>query len=573
MQVFRTVEGWLRAWNVPADARTPPLGASVTLRLDGAIAGRGQQSTPGVRALAEAVTQAMTEAAARLPIERDALYDENVRAAAARMTISLELAGPLVPITAESWESPALELAWGLDGVAARFGEQTAAMFPGAMLTAAGGMDPGRALAACVSRASGDPTLILKKPPELAKEHGAVYYRFRVTHLAQAVPNVSPDFLHRGGRVVESRSLSETTLWQWADDLAANLMQRRWPGPERYGLQGAYDPLASKYDAPYAGPFEQALAIGALARYSRAKAAAGGVEQAEAAAVFARLLFDAACQVEEGEIPVWGDATAAAATLQAISVLEGTGPDLSIPDGVVDRIVATIQPAYDPTTGWSADAPPAGRAMIAQVMTAKSAFGVAEPQWGPIAEAAVRSLYQEGGPERLVSYMPWLGEGELTLAEGQDTPLPGAVALREMRGLVWEHQLRDESLSFNQRDLAGGIVFTAARNPLPSWQSARPLTFIATMLGDPRLTDDKRVPGELARLLPSLRFLRQLTADDTGGWMYPDPTRARGGVRVSLWDQRMPVEATAMTLMTVCETLRSLDAVKARRAPFAPAPP
>jgi hypothetical protein len=110
-----------------------------------------------------------------------------------------------------------------------------------------------------------------------------------------------------------------------------------------------------------------------------------------------------------------------------------------------------------------------------------------------------------------------------------------------------------------------GIVFTASRNPLPTWHSARPIAFMATMLGDDRLTGGDEFARELNQLLGSLRFLRQLSAGEAEGHMYRSPRRAMWGVRASVWDQRMPPEATALTLLTVCETVRSLQAVRERQ--------
>ncbi|MFN7440371.1 MAG: hypothetical protein ACK5TV_09295, partial [Phycisphaerales bacterium] len=126
--------------------------------------------------------------------------------------------------------------------------------------------------------------------------------------------------------------------------------------------------------------------------------------------------------------------------------------------------------------------------------------------------------------------------------------------------------------------LVGGIVFTKSRNPLPTWQAARPIAFIATMLGDPRLTAPDERSRELVRLLTSLRFLRQLQADDSTAWMQALPGSARGGIRSAPWDQRMPVDATAITLMAITESIRSLDALSPAKsggiaAPAAPRAP
>jgi len=79
----------------------------------------------------------------------------------------------------------------------------------------------------------------------------------------------------------------------------------------------------------------------------------------------------------------------------------------------------------------------------------------------------------------------------------------------------------------------------------------------AAMLGDPALTPEGERPRELARLLPTLRFLRQLSAGEAESRLYPNPERASGAVRLALWDQRQPPEATAMTLIAVTETVRA----------------
>jgi hypothetical protein len=127
-----------------------------------------------------------------------------------------------------------------------------------------------------------------------------------------------------------------------------------------------------------------------------------------------------------------------------------------------------------------------------------------------------------------------------------------------MRSTMWRFQMTPMDAGPDNADLVGGIVFPSAQNPLPSWQSSRPAAVIATMLADGRLTEPGEVPAELAHLLGLTRFLRQLAADEATGHMYADPARAAWGVRRALWDQRMPADATAMTLLSVTETLRSL---------------
>src|SRR5262245_52519008 len=100
--------------------------------------------------------------------------------------------------------------------------------------------------------------------------------------------------------------------------------------------------------------------------------------------------------------------------------------------------------------------------------------------------------------------MPWHAEAELLLARGDET-IPAAAAQRDMRDQVWQHQLSDVDAGTDGQDLVGGIVFTAATNPLPTWTTAKPLAFLAQTLADERLTErDKRLI-QLARQLAGLR--------------------------------------------------------------------
>ena len=56
----------------------------------------------------------------------------------------------------------------------------------------------------------------------------------------------------------------------------------------------------------------------------------------------------------------------------------------------------------------------------------------------------------------------------------------------------------------------------------------------------------------------------QLTAEERLGHMYATPGPAIGGVRASLWDQSMPLTASALGLLTLTDTLESLEAIGAR---------
>lgn len=573
MRAFGAVEDWLRSWSVPETWEANGVdasGAAVTIRLAGQVVGRGADAH-GPGSLQRAARRAIGEAANRLPIPHEALTDAAAAELAAQMTISLELAGTLVPISPDRYTDAAIELAPGLDGVAVRRGERVEAVFPATML--ATGMTAGRAMASLVSAVTDDAALALVEPAKLRESHGLRFYRFRTVHLAQPGPGRPAIFLHRGGRVVPVRELGTVEgLRGFADRLASHLVARREAVDAATPIAGTYEPVRGVYEPPVADAADTALAALALLKYAAAEGVAP--ERAEAASTAAAGMLAALAVTRPDLAEAGSDPLAAAAAFLAVRELARVNPGAMgdsrlnvLDDGIANRLLwepgSGAEPGGPrlrtwPEAAWSA---PGAGLFAAALVEAADHDRPEELAW---AREAVRAVYRATPPERLVGQMPWLGWAELSLAAGADR-VPAGVALRAMRDLVWTHQLRAEDLPADGRDLLGGIVFTSSANPLPSWHSARPLAFIATMLGDPRLTDDAEFWKELPRLLDALRFLRQLAADEASGFMFADPRAAEGGVRSALWDQRMPVDATAMTLLAVVETMQSVEAFGARQ--------
>ena len=192
------------------------------------------------------------------------------------------------------------------------------------------------------------------------------------------------------------------------------------------------------------------------------------------------------------------------------------------------------------------------------------------------ADAAIRAAFRDTPASALLSLMPDLAWADLALAAQTGIDPPSAPALRALRTRLLDLQLNDADLSDMDRDLAGGFVLDAGGSPLPTWQSARPVALLGTMLGEPSLTRGTLGSGEvvanLIDLSESLRFLAQLTAGERVAHMYADPAVAVGGVRTALWDQSMPLTASALGLLAVTESLESFEAVAGRNGAAAGRP-
>jgi hypothetical protein len=527
MAAYRAVEGWVRAMGVPRAPGGLPgaRAAAVILRADGAVVGRGtavsERGEGDGEVIVAAAREAIAEARSRLGVPRDALQEELLREQAGRLTVSLELAGAMVPLSPRSWEAATMEVAPGLEGVGVRIGERTAVMFPEMMVGTA--TEAGAALPALAAGLVGDPGLALKPPGEIARETGAVLYRFRTTHLAQAEAGRPPVFLHRCGRIVASRELDAAGLRAWAEELAGFVSrhgERADPaGAALCGLALA-EHAAVIHDSGASAAGDWAVAAERLAMASRG---AGGEPADPAAAAFA------------GE---------------ALRILEGAA---GAHDGESAAYRARCERIIDEAFTADARAPGLAGALVLWNISRR------DPSREGLGERLLQTHVEAVGGG-MVSLMPWLGAADL--AAWPRGELPVAPALRDLRDLIWANRLEPGALPPDQQDLAGAVAFAGDRG-LPSWHGARPLAFIAAMLGDERLTADREVGGELVRLLSALRYLRQLTVSEVEARMLGPGSL--GGVRASLWDQRTPPEAAAMTLLAVTRTLRSLEAIGARR--------
>lgn len=576
MKAYRAVEDWVRGWKVGEEAVPECVAASVTLRMDGEVMGRGVAM--GETCLAMATKQAMGESEPKLGAPRDALYQETLKDLAKRMTVSVQLAGELVPITIKDAVDAAAAVAPGLEGVGARLGDRVMVMFPERMLTM--GTEPGPALATLVAKLGDDASLAVLPLSMLVKEHGAVYYRFKVSHLAQVKAGDTPRFLSRCGRVVGAGTIDIAELKRWADEMARSLVARRESSQSKSLFVDSFDPVRGGSDGKRAEAFAQLIcaeALGDCGSFLSAETTAAALRVCRE--TYEQLLTDV-----DWKQAVLADPAAAALMWDKASY--AIMSDDPIPAELLDQTFMAscwsfVDSGFDVERGFREKMSPAARALNCK---ARLIAPIMDKRDDRKNRAAIQRAYLDAGTGGLTAYMPWLGTADELLtaidawaklppdnrprladvARKRESPIAAAVALREMREQLWKHQLLAEDWPPDQQDLAGGIVFATTRSPMPSWQMARPLVFVARMLADPRLTEEKEVSGELLHLLDSLRFLRQLTVRESECFMYRTPERAIGGVRSSLWDQRMPPEATAMTLMAVCETLRSLEEIQKR---------
>lgn len=567
MRAYRTLRGWLDEWSVPARPEPAALpscvGAAVILRLDGRVLGRGTAALPNELAALDrdehagggggpvwqAFLEAFSEADRRLPVSRDVLRSDRARELGRRVTVSLELGGPVIPITADTFDDLDALLAPGLDGVSVRVDRQVRAFFPGAML--ASGLTPAAAARQLIVGLTGRPEAALESLAVLREKSKITLARFRSTHLAQGIEGDEPRFLARGTRSVSLGEVDSLTKLNTFAVRTARHLAARFPTPDATGhielarVVGIRRPWMADDPEEPASMVQRAVAVMALRQHAaRTRSAPAGEYDPIDAAIqhgLASLLAPDEPARFKGDDPVMAAAVILAAHDAAIDPT--WRPTYDSAAEVLRRALPSL---IEPRGG--AALPPGASAFVAYAAALLNL---------PDAQPLVRRLFRDTAPDQLVAHMPWLGWAEARLAN--DGPLPAAAALTDLRQRLWTAQISAFTRDPDEADLLGGIVFSTAARPLPTWHTARALAFIASALPDPRLTPTADRPREIARLLQGVRFLRQLASDDASSWMESRPTTAAGGIRAAPWDPAMPIDATSMTLLTLNHTISSLE--------------
>ncbi|MEM8757893.1 MAG: hypothetical protein AAGF47_08945 [Planctomycetota bacterium] len=517
VRAFERLQPWVRGFAVPDDAAADEFaGACVTLHWRGRVIGRGEAIGLGTATLPDATRLALDEArAALMPLPRpDA--DEALALRAGEIAISLELAGTPVPVEVGTYSELTATLSPGIDAIAVRIGDAGDVVFPLEMLRTR--QQAGSAASRLVGALTGDAMLGLRQPAELAPA-GVGFFRLATVAVAQQTPGGAAVPLLRGGRLVLLADTDARAIRDQARSTLGWLL--------RHAETGVYlpsnDSVLREADAT-----QQAMVAFAIAR------AVGSPHRARWPSDDARPV---AIHIVQGLADRASLPPAAAALGFAASELLGR-PDLgaSLREHLLIGVPDDRQRAI---AAW-------GMAVAGESERARELI------------AELRSVEHAG---QLIVHMPWLGWTEQILAG--DGAIPNAVGLREMRRLIAGFQLTPADAGPENADLVGGIVFTSGPVPLPTWQSARPAAFLASMLRDPRLTEPTEVGDRLVDHAGLVRFLMQLAATQTEGHLYRDPASAAGGIRAATWDHSMPIEASALTLITLLETLDSLAELQA----------
>jgi len=566
LSAYLAARAWLDADALPAEADAAariPLESTtavcVLLRLDGRLVGAGDDELDAPRSSA-AATAADTELLLRRAVGRAvarALADGTIAAVraelgdrvTARLSLEVELCGPLRPLIGRTIADASRRIAAGNEGVAVLRGERAHRAFPSRLLAADTASRTDRIVTGLLLEAG----LPAKDLPEFGAEERVSLARFQSIRLRADTPDAAPAVVTRAGRLLSQRELTEGFVRAAAAQLAARLAAQVVPadptrpdGPQR--LLGTLNPTADTYDPPFAAPSDAALSSLALARASRVPMLPEPIRAH--AARRAAALVGWLSALPDGERVVASDCLAAIACVEL-------GLEEAVRAPLRERIGDAVRSHLSGgDNGGAADA-----TRIALLAAAVHAIGDAAMQ-RDLDALLVRLRGQASErPARLVDAALPIACLTASPALAEEHRAPLRALFERFATLALELQIAigpdADRADLRSADLAGGIELPGSASGVADTQSLLMMTGIA-MVEAAHAPEDWPVDHQArSALLPYARFVAQHIAGDPWVGGFRNPRTLRGLVRGSLVRDDCPPGAASAALLYLLSTLES----------------
>ena len=406
----------------------------------------------------------------------------------------------------------------------------------------------------------------------VTRPSGPTLSSFEVIHIVQPGNDVAPMRLVRGHPVLPTTSLSSRSLEEMAQRLTSFLIRRQLTDGH---LAGTYHPSTDRYNPEIAPTHDLALAGFVLAQraayLSRFDPKNLQTPQLiEAINAMARLLTDELGDHDDANNSV----SHVAATALMVMTLEsrhlvqykrhrnlwaGRLLDLCRDDGSFQATVkGQPKPLNRPT-----------QALVAAALASLYEQTRDERLVKPLTQS-LDFLTQDANASALLNMLPWLAMAQsrmqrlgLLETDATDADSPGHHITEILMRLA--DTLRKKQVSAldvrEVTDVVGGFDLTArSTNDVsdPNWRSAHILAFLASLLGQRGLVPHDDTIQWLLDCGLAGRFLSQLMFDEPSCYYVRSRDDAVGGVRRTLWDNRLSTGPTAMTLLAVTELQESV---------------
>lgn len=535
-----TARDWVSAFAVPRDAPEQRIdhavGCSIILRQGGRIVGTGEAEADEGRMLQRATGRALRDAMADPAMA--AIPPELRDGIGARLTVELELAGPMQPLIGDDPNQFRNDIHPLRHGLALRLQDQWTIKYPSRLRSMNRWPDAAMLDGMAISLG------LTSGLRDALGRNDVVAYRFQTIDLAQTAPDAPPQLIDGGTMRHPPSNPDRTVVATALESLLGHVEQRFWPGDEPLGLMGSYEPAADRFEPIVAPRREQALVAWALGRVATADSSTRTVRDRAS---------DAAATLLVGLLaPVDADDTALAEEAAVLLAMEG---NRSLDPERLDPKIAAARAALRSRIDamLEQDELPSGQdlAFIGFVL----ASGDCEHD-GASARRLLDLAWERTQAAQQVSLLPWIAWAEFAMPRcGQDGRID---ELRMLRTMVLDRQVPPGDERFGT-ELVGGIVLGQTAVDVTA-QSLRPFASMPALLNHRDATTTEERDRQQMRLLMAIRYLLQLQAGTEDAALHRSPDRVVGGIRMAPWDSRMPTIAQALALVTLSETLEILPA-------------
>lgn len=393
----------------------------------------------------------------------------------------------------------------------------------------------------------------------IARPGGPKLQRFDVIQVVR--PRVGMPVMHliRGNELLPAHSITGPTLDDIAQRLTGALRQRIIPGEQV--LRGTYHPTTQMFDPAVASNRSAGLACYALTVQAAHRLSEGSHDdEAKAFAHSALSIVQRMAGTGSGK-----HLSPAAGALVLMTMVDS--PVGGVDKAVRDRLAHWLMGLANAKGGFHL----AGKKQAALSSATEALITAALAQWyartrdaaaGKIVSRSLQAVWQQMQKNVNISALPWLmiaqnKAGDLLKADG----LAGsrqAVAAREVGLAKLVSALVNRQVetvpAAGPADVVGGYQLTTIPQgapPTPDWHSAEVLTFISAALRNKAVTRGQDQLGWILSAGLGVRFIGQLMIAQPSCFYIQDQQDAMGAVRVALWNNRLPVSATAMSLLGV----------------------
>ncbi len=414
------------------------------------------------------------------------------------------------------------------------------------------------------------PGLKFHEVDRLGRPGGPMLVRFDVVHVARPRPGLRANLLIRGGALLGKADLVDARLDDMADQMASHL---RLYYVGRGLVRGTYHPSTDRYEPEFSTLSEAMLGTFALTHHLNTQDRVGQFEP-QAGNIAERcndLLQRAAGDLDAKADPLV--LTPDAAGLMVLTRLNLRGQRA---DPLSRRFLAALLEGVDDEGLVYAEAGnprPATRAATAIVALALGRHALATDDGDTLAlSSRVLAQLWQNQPLSDGNALPWLA----MCVESVEPALVDAGLLDEgtadqRRALLSDAVDRMEAFqviedpTLGPADVIGGFVFPTnppappGAPPNPKWSTAPLLSFLATTMRSEG--PDAHDPfGRIITAQYAARFLAQLMFDAPSCYYVRAREVALGGVRPALYDNRLSITPTAMSLIAVNELRTTLKA-------------